>query len=211
MRSFVMRTWPALFVALTAWPAAQGTEQFQVDPAATSILVQVGRSGIFGFAGHDHEVVMAAGTGRIAVDRLAIGRSSVFLEFDAASLKVTGRGEPAEDVPEVQRVMLSERVLDVARYPAIAFQSRSISLAEPARDSSMMLRIDGDLTLHGITRPLTVPARVQLTADRLAGEGKVSFRQSDFGITPVSAGAGTVRVRDQLDVVFKVSARRVAP
>lgn len=72
----------------------------------------------------------------------------------------------------------------------------------------MELRIAGDLTLHGATRPLSVPVRVVLAPDRLKAEGKATVRQTDFGIRPVTAGAGTVRVKDEIDVNFSISARR---
>jgi polyisoprenoid-binding protein YceI len=186
----------------------QDQEQFQVDAAATSVTIRVGRAGVFGFAGHDHEIVAPAVKGTIVMDRSQVDRSSVSLEFDATALKVTGKGEPAQDVPEVQRVMLSDRVLDVQRYPTIRFQSRSVSLIDRT-STRMRVRVTGELTLHGVTRPLTVPVRVELTADRLTAEGEASVRQTDFGIQPVTAGAGTVRVRNQLELVFKVSARKL--
>jgi hypothetical protein len=101
--------------------------------------------------------------------------------------------------PEVQRVMLSERVLDVQRYPKITFTSRSISLVERAAER-ITLRVLGDLTLHGITRPVIVPVGVRLTPDGLSAEGTATLRQTDFGIQPVTAGAGTVKVKDEIQI-----------
>ena len=197
-----------LLTLIAATVLAQDPEQFQVDAAATSVTIRVGRAGVFAFAGHDHEIVAPAVKGNISLDESNVGRSSVSLEFDATALKVTGKDEPAGDVPEVQRVMVSERVLDVQRYPTIRFQSRSVSLVD--RTSSLMrIRVSGELTLHAATRPLTVVVIVERTGDRLTAEGRASVRQTDFGIQPVTAGAGTVRVRDQVDVVFKIEARKL--
>lgn len=210
--STTSRRW--LTCGLSAWlfmmmpPVVQAQEQFRIDAAATSVLVRVGRAGVFAFAGHDHEVLAPAVDGGISIDRADVRQSSIWVEFDAATLKVTGRGEPPSDVPEVQRVMLSERVLDVQRYPKIMFRSRSVSLVEHA-GQEMMLRVEGDLTLHGMTRSVTVPVRVRLTADQLSADGKVAVRQTDFGIRPVTAGVGTVRVRDQIDIVFSVTAKPI--
>lgn len=187
--------------------AAQGPQEFRIDPASSSIVVQVGRAGVFAFAGHDHEVAAPAVDGRVVLDRSDMSRSSVQLQFAATALKVTGKGEPAQDVAEVQRVMLSDRVLDVARYPKIVFESGGVSPATPAADG-MTLRVDGQLTLHGTTRRVTVPVRVRLTANRLAAEGRLTIRQTDFGMRPVTAGAGTVRVKDEVDVVFTIVATR---
>ncbi|MBI4476727.1 MAG: YceI family protein, partial [Acidobacteria bacterium] len=165
---------------------------------------------------HDHEVAGPATEGQLAVARNDVRRSSLRLEFDAAALRVTGRGEPPEDVPEVQRVMVSERVLDVRRYPKIVFESRTITVLEGAADQEasrtapsggLRLRVSGDLTLHGITQPVTVPVTLRLTADSLTADGRARVKQTDFGIRPVTAGAGTVRVKDEVDVLFSVTAR----
>ena len=185
--------------------AAQTNQEFRVDPAATSVVVQVGRAGLFKFAGHDHEVAVPGVGGRISVDSTDPSRSRVALQFDAKALKVTGKGEPAEDVAEVQRTMLSERVLDVARYPTISFESDRVAVQQRTA-GILTLRVDGRLTLHGVTKTVTVPVAVRLNGSRMTATGEATVRQSDFGIRPVSAGGGTVRVKDEVDVMFSVVA-----
>ena len=193
-------------LVLTGTPASEQNEQrLPIDTALTSITIRVGKTGLFSLVGHDHEVVAPVLKGSVTVDRSDVRRSSVSLEFDAGALKVTGKDEPVGVVPEAQRVMLSDRVLDVGRYPNISFHSSGVSLVEGSRDQ-MLVRVTGDLTLHGMTRPLTVPVKVRLAADRLVAEGKVIVRQSDFGIQPVTVAGGTVKVKDQLDIAFKVMA-----
>ena len=187
--------------------AGQTREEFRAVPG-TSVTVQVGKGGLFSFAGHDHEVVAPAREGQIALDRADLSRSSVRLVFEAAALKVTGKGEPAEDVPEVQRVMVSDRVLDVARHPTITFESRSVARSSGSA-ADAVLRIEGDLTLHGVTRRVIAQGvRLRLNGDRLTAEGKVAIKQSDFGIQPVTAAGGTVRVKDEVTVVFTVVAAK---
>ena len=185
--------------------AAQTNQEFRVDPAATSVVVQVGRAGLFKFAGHDHEVAAPGVAGRISLDSTDPSRSRVALQFDAKALKVTGKGEPAEDVAEVQRTMLSERVLDVARYPTISFESDRVAVQQRSA-GSLTLRVDGRLTLHGVTKTMTIPVAVRLNGNRMTATGEATVRQSDFGIQPVSAGGGTVRVKDEVDVMFTIVA-----
>ena len=72
----------------------------------------------------------------------------------------------------------------------------------------MTLQVAGDLTLHGVTRRVTVPVSVQVMADRLRADGTAVVRQTEFNIRPVTAGAGTVRVKNEVDVSFSVAARR---
>jgi polyisoprenoid-binding protein YceI len=196
-----------LLAIMAALAAAQQSEELVIDPGQTTITLHVGRAGVFGFAGHDHEVVAPAVQGQIALDRSNISRSTVSATFDATALKVTGKGEPAEDVPEVQQVMLSDRVLDVQRYPTITFRSRQVSVLKQSTNQAT-LRVTGDLTLHGVSRPLDVPVTVEFTTNGLRASGKTTVQQSQFGIRPVTAGVGTVRVKDDVDVMFSITATR---
>ncbi len=186
---------------------AQTTERFVIDPATSTITLHAGKSGVFSFAGHDHEIVAPVSDGEIALDRLDFSRSRISLRFDAMALKVTGKGEPAGDVAEVQQVMLSDRVLDAKRYPVISFTSRTISVTKRSGDR-ITVQVAGDLALHGVTRPLTLPVNVQLAVDQIRADGSAVVRQTEFGIQPVKAGGGTVRVKNEVDVSFSVTARR---
>jgi polyisoprenoid-binding protein YceI len=196
-----------LVIAGVGAARAQDRETFRIRKG-TSVTVQVAKGGLLSFAGHDHEIAAPATEGQIVLDRADIARSSVRLVFDAAAAKVTGKGEPAEDVPEVQRVMESDRVLDVKKYPTITFESRSVSRTGSSA-AAMTLRIEGDLTFHGVTKRVAAPGvQVRVDGDRLTADGKVEIRQSDFGIRPVTAAGGTVRVKDEVIVVFAIIADR---
>src|SRR5262245_11592128 len=70
----------------------QASEEFRIDAASSTMVVHVGRSGIFGFAGHDHEVAVPAITGSVMLDQADVSRSNLSLQFNAAALKVTGKG-----------------------------------------------------------------------------------------------------------------------
>ena len=53
-----------------------------------------------------------------------------------------------------------------------------------------------------------MPVDVQLSANRVTATGKTEVRQTAFGIKPVKAGGGTVKVKDEVEVVFTIVARR---
>src|SRR5262245_28525018 len=198
------RRWFVAIVCALAMLGRVGADaaarEFRVDRAASQVTVHVGRAGAFGFAGHDHEVAVPNVDGTIVLDSADATQSTITLRFDVTAMKVTGRGEPAADVPEVQRVMLSDRVLDAQRYPTIAFTSRRIVIVKQAGDQ-LVLRVEGDLTLHGVTRLITVSVEARLAA-ALTATANATVRQTDFGIRPVSAGAGAVKVKDELEVAF---------
>ncbi len=199
--------------AVLAWSSArvavgnQGPSDLTIDPAASQVRIDVGKTGAFSFAGHNHEVLAPAVSGRVRFDPADWPRSAVSLKFDAAALKVTGKGDPPSDVPKVQQVMLSDQVLDVRRFPTVEFTSRSVS-ATPRSPSTVDLVIAGDLTLHGQTRPVTVRSTATIDPDGLTVRGAFPIKQTDFGMKPVTAGGGTVRVKDEVEVQYVLKARQ---
>src|SRR5262245_20167565 len=157
------RVWPLvlLCVSLPALSAAQA-RTYSVDAEASKLSVHAGRAGLFKFAGHDHEIAVGHFSGEVVADAAEIGRSTVNLVFDASSLKVLAEGEPPEDVPKVQSRMLGPDVLDVARFPEVAFRSSRVE-GRPMSEGVYNLRVAGTLELRGQTQELPVPLRVQVS------------------------------------------------
>jgi len=187
-------------------PSVDGTTTYRIDPAASQVVLHVDRSGLFSFLGHAHEIAAPVAAGTVTVDLTMLERSSVRVEFEASALEVTGKDEPTKDVAEVQRTMQSARVLDVARFPRIVLASRAVRVA--ARDAGhLRLRLAADLTLHGVIRPVTVEIDVEIRPDRLTATGTLVVKQTDFGIEPVTAGGGTVRVKNEVEAQFSFVAR----
>ena len=99
-----------------------------------------------------------------------------------------------EDRAEVQSNMQA-RVLESNAYPDIVFRS-----TEVRRTGALVWRVSGDLTLHGVTRPVSV----EVTRQNDAYVGTVRLKQTDFDIQPIKIGGGVVRVKDELEVSFRV-------
>lgn len=189
-----------------AVPLAAAPRAYVVDAGASAVQVHVGKSGVFSFAGHKHEVVAPRFEGTIDADPDDLARSSVALTFQAAGLTVVAEREPSGDAPQVQEVMSGPKVLDVARFPAITFRSREVSGRRTA-EGVYELQVVGELSLHGVARPVTVPVRVELSGATLTATGQTTVAQRAFGMEPVSAGGGTVKVKNEVGIEFKIVAR----
>ena len=63
--------------------------------------------------------------------------------------------------------------------------------------------LHGDLTIHGVTRPLTLRVHLEIKGDTLEATGSTTIRQTDFGITPISK-AGVVKVKDELAINWRI-------
>ena len=197
----------ALAVPGLAAPAAEVT--YTVDAARSSVVVHVGRSGVFGFAGHTHTVVAPALQGRVIAVESDLSRSTVRLSFETARLTVQERGEPAGDAPKVQEAMLGPKVLDAGRFPAITFESTAVA-GTGSGPGAYQLTVRGSLTLHGATRPVTLPLDVVVDAEGLKATGRMTLRQTDYGIEPVSV-AGVVKVKNELAIEYTILARPERP
>lgn len=189
--------------------AAAGARTFAVEPDQSRALIDVGKAGAFSFAGHAHEVEAPLTSGVIHLDPDAASNDTVRLEFNAAAMRVTGKGESASDVPKVTATMLSDMVLDASRFPSITFESTSVTAkgsgAALNRDA-LDLTVIGKLTIRGRTQAVTAPVAVKMAGDRLTATGTFVIKQTDYGITPISIG-GVVKVKNELNISFTIAAR----
>jgi polyisoprenoid-binding protein YceI len=198
----------ALAVALAAPAGGEPTRTFAVDPAASRIRIHLGRSGLMKFLGHDHEIDAPVAEGGVEVAAGAASQSSVRLRFAAARLAVVPGTEPADDVPKVEERMRGPEVLDVDRYPLVAFSSSSV--AETSSDHGRRrLLVRGTLEIKGRSVPVEVPLEVRYAEDVLEASGEVELQLRTLGIEPPSV-AGVVKVADRFRLAFTITARLAA-
>jgi len=164
-----------------------------IDTRKSTITIHVGKSGLFSAAGHDHWVVAPIVSGEIG----ETGARSVHFSVDAHNLKVKPDAKVnPNDEAEIQETM-QQKVLESEKYPVIQF--RSSSVAQDARGSWI---VTGELTLHGVSESIVVT--VKQAGEAYSGNARI--KQTDFGIQPVRAAGGAVRVKNELDVQFHIYA-----
>ena len=183
---------------------AAGPRAFTVDADRSRAVIEVGKSGAFSFAGHTHEVEAPLKDGLVRLDPDAPAKSDVKLTFNAAALRVTGKGESQSDVPKVQETMLGDQVLDAKKFPTIVFESTAVTAKGVA--PTLDLTVAGRMTIHGVTKPVTAQVSVKVDGASLTATGRFTIKQTDFGIKPVSVG-GVVKVKDELAISFTIAAR----
>jgi polyisoprenoid-binding protein YceI len=101
---------------------------------------------------------------------------------------------------------IREIVLETSKYPEISFKSTQVT--GQLNSGQFEARIEGDLTLHGVTRHVVVPAQVTLKGNDLRAQGTFEIERSDYNVKATSAFHGTIRVRDKLKFTFDVVAHR---
>ena len=192
-------------IVMAVFLRGAGARSFTIDAAQSRATVEVGKSGVFSFAGHTHEVEARAVTGTVTVDMDDPVRSTVQVDIDASALKVTGKGESADDVPKVQETMSSAQVLDVQKYPKITFASTSVAV-KSRTGAALETNVTGQLTIRNVARTISVPVHVRLDGQTLTASGRFSVKQTEYSIKPVTVG-GVVSVKDAVDITFTIVGR----
>jgi polyisoprenoid-binding protein YceI len=178
---------------------ADGT--YTLGPESGQLLVRTARTGLGAKAGHDLTIEVTRWQGRAAVDSADPASSTVALSCEVDSFEVregTGgvRAITDADRAEIKRI-LREKILRAARHPTITFRSTRIS------GSAESFTVEGDLTIAGVTRPVTVHGR--LAGGRVRGSATVV--QTKWGIRPYFAFFGALKLRDDVRVEFDLALR----
>jgi len=191
--------------AVNAAPSGQMQATYRIDASQSRFMVHAHRGGFLWFKGHDHFVKVDQFSGDVQLTPTAISPASLTMTIDATSLGETG----ADFTPEQKQIIkkeLNEIVLETAKYPQITFRSTDVT-AKPD-GTQFGVRITGDITLHGVTRPIVIPATVSVEGDNLRSKGEFTLNRKDFGVKATTAGHGTVRVRHKLTFTFDIVARK---
>jgi hypothetical protein len=185
---------------------------YRVVPADSLLTILVFRGGALAKAGHNHVIAShtLSGTAWVPEDP---GRASFEVHvpvndftIDEPALRALEGKEFAAQVPDSAREgtrknMLSEPMLDGARYPEVVLSSGTL---EPGSEG-MLAQVS--VPIHGQTRTITVPIRYELNGNELNAQGQLALKQTDLGLTPFSLLGGALRVEDEMTVKFSVVAR----
>lgn len=196
---------PADFpAAFYADAAARGQSVLQIDSSHSLVSITVRRAGSLARLGHDHVIASHELQGYVAP---RLGRADLYVALDRLSVdepalraKAALDTQPSAADIEATRANMLNKLLQTSLHPFALIQAH----ASPEADGDVLLALE--LTLHGVTRSLSVPARIRRTPSEFHISGSLSIDQSSFGITPLSILGGAIQVRDRLELNFEVRA-----
>jgi polyisoprenoid-binding protein YceI len=107
-----------------------------------------------------------------------------------------------------QRDGVVSRQLDVSSFPTASFAANSVTVPATGTSTKISLQLPGNLSVHGVAKPVTATARAQLNGDKLEVAGSVTADMSDFGVSPPQVPFVTVdsQVVIEFDVFLTKSA-----
>ena len=186
--------------------AAPATVTYTLDAGRSKFMAHANRSGLLWFKGHSHHLAAGDFSGEVTLTPQTVAPASLRLVVKAASLKETGA-----DFTEQQKQIINKELHDIVlhpdQYPDITFQSTGVTVKTTNADRSEV-KIDGNLTLHGVTKRISIPAVVTLTGNDLRAVGEFSIDRDDFNVKATSAFHGMVRVSDDIKFEFDIVGHR---
>lgn len=171
------------------------TGTWTLDPAHTRI----------GFVARHAMVTKVRGAfnefeGTAVVDAEDATKSTVTVTIKAASIDTRNEQRDGH--------LRSNDFLAMEEYPEITFVSTGVR-----QTGATSLELTGDLTIKGVTNPVTIPFEFEGAAtdpfgnQRAGFEGSVTINRKDYGITWNAAlETGGVLVSDKIVLEFEVSA-----
>jgi polyisoprenoid-binding protein YceI len=183
--------------------ASMTTRRYVLDSSQSKFIARAFSGGLLWFKGHDHLIAVREFTGEAQITPDSITPASLQITAKAASMVET-RDVFTTPQKQIINKELREIVLLPDQYPDIVFKSTHIS-GTAVGSNQYELKIVGDLTLHGVTRQITIPAKVMLMGNDLRAQGEFSINRSDFKVKATSAVHGLVRVRDRVKFEFDIA------
>jgi len=155
------------------------------DPTHTSVHWRVGHMGLSQYTARINQPDI-----RLEFDRENLAASEVKATFDPLQIDT---GFPLDEPDWDGEVASGEKLLNAGRYPEITFVSTRVELT-----GDTTAEITGDLTLLGVTRPVTMAATYSGSVAEHPFAGNVpaigfhavgAFDRRDFGMTEAFGGS----------------------
>lgn len=179
----------AFALALFSVPAF-AADTYTLEPTHTSVTFQYTH---FGYSHPTGKFMDAKGT--VTLDEAAPAKSSVEVSFGIDGIN-TG-------VPALDEHLKSPDFFDAAKFPTATFKSTKVEPTGP--DTA---KVTGDLTIHGVTKPVTLNVKLNKEAvNPMSNKKGVGFtatgtiNRSDFGM-----GKYVPAVSDQIDLYIEAEA-----
>ena len=199
MRSLRTLAIPALALMMAAGAAFAETETYKIDPVHSNVGFNIRHF----FSKVPGKFKTYEGT--ITLDPKDLSKTSVEVSIDTASIDT---GNPDRDGH-----LQSPDFFDAAKFPKITFKSTGVT---PQGTNKATLK--GDLTIRGVTKPVSLEAEVLGFSPDPKGnyhggfEAKTKLNRSDFGVSwnKVLEGGGTM-LSDEVEITIDIEGVRLAP
>lgn len=193
-------------------PTASGSPTASASAGAGAGTWTIGSGSVAGYRVREQLASLSApsdAVGRTSsiTGAVTITQSGSSYTVAAASLTVNVNTLTSDRSMRDQRI--HQMGLQSDRYPTATFVLTT-PIALPANATSgqiVNVSATGQLTIHGVTKSVTIPIQARLTGTQIELAGSISFPFGEFGMTPPSIG-GFVTVQDNATMEFDLKLSR---
>ena len=135
-------------------------------------------------------------TGTLDLDEKDVTKSKVTATIDAATIDTRDAKRDAH--------LRSADFFDVEKHPGITFSSTKVERVKGAKDK---LKVTGDLTMRGVTKPVVLDVEFPSTvvANKRGATATTRINRHDFGVSwNKSLDAGGVVVGDEVAITLEI-------
>jgi polyisoprenoid-binding protein YceI len=183
------------------------TIRYTIDPGSSRFTVQAFASGMLSAFAHSPTFAIRDFSGELRFSSEALTDAVFELTVKADSLAAADSVSP-RDRAEIESRMRAE-VLETAAYPEIVFQSTDVA-ADRVAENWHRLRIQGNLSLHGVTHAERIDAQLRLPEEEMRLSGECRLLLSTYRIKRVSALGGMIQLKDELRFSFDLAGRKAS-
>jgi polyisoprenoid-binding protein YceI len=105
--------------------------------------------------------------------------------------------------PKMQEHFNGAMWMDSDKFPKATFKGTITNLADVkfATDGTYKANVTGDLTIHGVTKPVTTTATIVVSGKTVTTTSDFSIALADYGVNGPAIGAGKVATDPKITVV----------
>ncbi len=180
-----------LLATLGSEGVAVAADTFKADPVHSSVVYRVKHMGTSHHWGRFNEM-----SGEFTLDAVDPSKDRFDFQIKTASID---SGNPKRD-----QHLKSPDFFNAVQFPTISFKSKAVAKSGAALD------VSGDLTLHGVTKPVTLKINLTGTGKDMAGkpiagiDTNFLIKQTDFGITKMTGAA----IGDEVLIVVAIEGQK---
>ncbi len=175
----------------------------RIDAHESRLMVKAFAGGLLSFMAHSPSFAVRELGGSIWLDAESLRDAGMEITAKANSLDLLDNVRAA-DRADIEERMRRE-VLEVAAHPDLHFRTAEMDI-EPVADHRYRARLQGPLTVRGVSQRLALEPSLQIYPDGVRLIGEFPLTLSAYRIHPVTALGGTIRLQDQLKVSFDLVA-----
>ncbi len=180
-------------IAAALLPLTSFAAEYEIDPAHSSVEFKIKHLAISNVNG-----AFGAFEGTLSFDPTNVGASKTTAKISVDSISTENSKRDDH--------LKSPDFFNIAQFPALTFVSKETS------GTAESFKVKGDLTMHGVTKPVVLDVTYNGTAKDPHGNERVGFsattslNRKDFGLTwSKLTEAGSIVVGDEVKIALEIA------